>query len=176
MRRIIAPLALTAAAALLSGCVVMPDLGGVTASSPAPTATPSAEPTHGVTADSCDGGRMTINQPGDHVIGDCDELTLEGNGVDVKTGAIGTLIIRGTDIDVEAASIGAIEIAGQNNDVESRAAVGGITIAGDDNDVEVIGDIGSVTINGNENDVDASGRIGAITDNGTANDVRGAQP
>lgn len=176
MRRIIAPFALTAAAALLAGCVVMPELGGAGAASPAPTASPSAEAPQAGTTATCDGGRLTINQPGDHVIGDCDELTLEGNGVDVKAGSIGTLIIRGTDIDVEAASIGSIEIAGQNNDVESRGSVGDVTMSGDDNDIEVIGDVGSVTINGNENDVDASGRIGAVTDNGNANDVRGAQP
>ena len=177
MRRILATTVLAASALLLSGCVIMPELGG---GSPAPSATveaprPSASGAPDA-SDDCTGGTLTLNTPGNHVVGDCERLTIEGAGVKVKAGEIGTLIVRGTDNDAEAESIGRIEISGQNNDAESAAAVGSIAIAGDDNDIEVIGDIGAVVIAGNENDISAAGRIGSVADNGSNNKVVGAQP
>lgn len=173
-RMLLAPLTALASAALLAGCVVMPTLGDRDEATPMPGATAAPGPDGDMNAD-CDGGTLTITQPGDHIVGDCDRLTIEGQGIDVDAGKVGMLIIRGDDIDVDADELGGIDVSGQSNNVESRAAVGDVTIAGDSNEVEVTGDIGRVSVQGNQNEVSASGQIASITDDGNANEVRGDQ-
>lgn len=156
------------AAAALAGCVISPALPGRDDDDLRPTAT--ASPAPGSMGD-CGGGELTITEPGDHRIGDCNELVIEGNGIDVDAGMIGSLVIRGDDIDVDADGIGSIDIEGQDNDVDSRSDVGEVEIAGDRNGIDVEGSIGRVTIAGNENEIEATGGIGAADDNGDRNEI-----
>lgn len=170
-RRIPPALLLAACALTLAGCVIVPPMGAP--ATPAPTTLeepPPSEPTNGDALD-CDGGFLLIDRPGDYRIGACDEVELNGTGIDLTTGDIGTLTIRGDDNDVTAASVGTLTIQGQDNDVDADR-VGSVEIAGNDNDVDSRGDVGAVRLDGNENSVEYSGQVGAVDDRGHANEVR----
>ena len=56
-----------------------------------------------------------LDQPGEYNIGECDELTIEGQNIEVIADEVGALTIRGNDIDVDAPSIGIVRIEGQSS-------------------------------------------------------------
>src|SRR5690349_15202680 len=103
-RRLLAPVLLVPAAFALTGCVILPPVGGV---GPAPTPIPGetlipADPS------ACDGGTLRLDQPGEYRIGDCDELEIVGQDVEVIAGELGTVTIRGDRIELDATSIGSL--------------------------------------------------------------------
>ena len=123
-----------------------------------------------IPAPSCDGPAF-LNSPDTHYdLGYCEEVTVEGQGITVDAGEIGTLTIRGDDIEVDAAYIGVIDISGQANWVSSTTAIGSVDIKGDRNDVDADGDIELVVISGNDNEV-TGGTIGSSTVQGDRNTV-----
>ena len=159
-RRVVAPAVVLAAVFALSGCVILPP--GPQPEIPGETLVPG-DPV------GCD-DELLVNQPGEHRVGDCEVLTIEGQGIEVIAGDVGALVIRGDDIEVDAGSIGSVEINGQENNVEA-AAIGGVEIAGDRNEVESAGDVGSVTIGGNDNEVTFQESAGSIDDRGDRNEI-----
>ncbi|WP_166867887.1 lipoprotein [Salinibacterium sp. ZJ70] len=165
MRRILAPLVLLVTAVTLSGCIMTPNMPRGDRDDRDRDAMGPKDKTS-----ECD-GELTISQKGHHKVGDCDELTIDGDGIDVDAGEIRNLIIRGDDADIEATSIDSVDLEGQKSDVESRGDVGEIVITGDRNGIDVDGEIGTVTLNGNDNEVEATGAIGPTTDNGERNEV-----
>jgi hypothetical protein len=166
-RRLAAPVILVAAAFALTGCVILPPVGGG-GLAPEPIPGETLIPTD---PDACDGGALRIDQPGQYRIGDCDELEIEGQDVEVIAGELGTVTIRGDRIELAAASIGSLDIGGQENEVDA-ASISSVQIAGDRNDVDSSGDIGAVTIGGNDNEVNYAGQVGTVDNRGDRNEVR----
>lgn len=166
-RRLHAPIVLVATALVLTGCVILPPVpGGGSAPTPIPGET--LIPTD---PDACDGGTLRLDQPGEYRIGDCDELVIEGQRIEVIAGALGAVTIRGDDNELDAGTIGSLEIQGQQNEVDA-ASLGSVDISGDRNDVDSTGDIGAVTLVGNDNEVNYAGQAGTLDDRGDRNEVR----
>jgi hypothetical protein len=160
MRRLLV-LPVLASVMLLAGCIVVP-IGG--------SDDRTDDDRVDIPAPSCD-EPVLLNSPNTHYdLGNCDQVTVEGQGISVEASDIGTLTIRGDDIEVDAASIGVIEIGGQANSVSIDGAIGSVDIKGDRNDVEADGDIGVVLIGGNDNEVTGAA-VGSSTVNGDRNVV-----
>ncbi|ANJ26446.1 DUF3060 domain-containing protein [Agromyces aureus] len=104
------------------------------------------------------------------VAGDCAEVVVRGDDLDVRMGATTSLSIEGRDNDVESSSeFGAVTIKGDDNDVEART-IASISIAGNDNSVEA-DTVGSVEIAGNDNDVEAGNDPQPVRVSGEGNRV-----
>ncbi|MET4157498.1 DUF3060 domain-containing protein [Agromyces sp. PvR057] len=88
------------------------------------------------------------------IVGDCAEVIVRGNGLDVRMGATTALSIDGRANEVDSGSgVGAVTIKGDDNDVEATT-IASIVIAGNDNDLEAE-TVGSVEIKGDDNGVEA---------------------
>jgi hypothetical protein len=88
-----------------------------------------------IPAPSCDGPAF-LNSPDTHYdLGYCEEVTVEGQGITVDAGEIGTLTIRGDDIEVDATYIGELSIEGNQN-VVTADSIGTSQVNGEDNVVE----------------------------------------
>lgn len=164
--RLLAPVILAAAAFVLSGCVVLPPFGGGPGSTPIP-----GETLIPVDPDACDSGTLRLDQPGEYRIGDCDELEIAGQGIEVIAGELGTVTLRGDSIELAASLIASLSIEGQENEVDATA-IGSVDIRGDRNEVDSSGDVGAVTIAGNHNEVSYAGQVGAVDDSGDRNEVQ----
>jgi len=118
---------------------------------------------------------VVLNMPDvDYVVtGDCDSVTIEGEGVDATIVATKSLVVRGNDNDVQALELGSILVNGQGNSVEVTVTsqITKIEIAGNDNDIETLGSIIDIVFNGSDNEVDYIGNVDKLADNGSNNRV-----
>ncbi|GAA1837382.1 DUF3060 domain-containing protein [Agromyces salentinus] len=97
-------------------------------------------------------------------------ITLDGERVEYDvTGDCAEVIVRGNDLDVRMASSTSLRIEGRDNDVESSGDLGAVEIAGDENDVEAR-TIASIDVQGNGNDLDAR-NVGSVEISGDDNSV-----
>jgi hypothetical protein len=97
-------------------------------------------------------------------------ITLDGERVDYDVaGDCAEVIVRGNDLDVRMASSTSLRIEGRDNDVESSGDLGAVEIAGDENDVEAVV-IASIDVQGNGNDLDAR-NVGSVEIAGNDNHV-----
>jgi hypothetical protein len=97
-------------------------------------------------------------------------VTLDGDRVDYDiTGDCAEVIVRGNDLDVRMASSTSLRIEGRDNDIESSGDLGAVEIAGDENDVEAR-TIASIDVQGNGNDLDAR-NVGSVEIAGDDNSV-----
>lgn len=161
-RHALGPLLAVPLVAMLAGCLPLPPLPGI-----APERTPIGATSVPVPTGDC----LVVDQPAVQLFGDCRELVVEGQGLDIDVGIVGTLVIRGDRNEVDAREIGSLTIEGQDNEVDVDRDLGTLEIRGDRNEVEVDGQIGTVRIAGNENEVDADRGIGAIDDEGDRNRI-----
>ncbi|MFF2372587.1 DUF3060 domain-containing protein [Agromyces sp. NPDC058110] len=104
------------------------------------------------------------------VTGDCAEVIVRGDDLEVRMAAATALSVEGRDNDVESSSdLGAVTVKGNENDVEART-IASITIAGNDNSLEA-GTIGSVEITGDDNDVESDNDPQPVRVSGNGNSV-----
>lgn len=119
-----------------------------------------------------DSARVTLDgQRVDYdVVGDCAEVIVRGDDLDVRLAAATELSIEGRDNDVESTSdLGAVAVKGNGNDVEART-IAPISVAGDDNSLEA-DTVGSVEIAGDDNDVEAGNDPQPVRVSGNGNTV-----
>jgi len=167
--RITAPVIIALAAVTLSGCVTIVAPAS-TQAPPTPTPTVSATPDDGVLVE-CE-GELVIDQPGEYAVGgDCEALSVQGQGIEVRIGDVGTVTINGDDNEIEASAVDLVQISGQSNEI-TATDVGTLDIRGDRNEAEFSADLGSLVIAGNDNEVGANA-IGQTSDSGDRNRVTG---
>jgi hypothetical protein len=180
-RSALAPALLVAAgllAAALAGCTpIGVVLGGSTPRDsagrspvPQPSATPvtPARPTVGAAG-------CTLSAPGAYQVADCDLLLVQGDGITVTAGTVGSVRIMGDHDQVLADAAPGLRIEGQDDQVVAGGDIGGLTILGDRNIVTSAGRVGSGAVHGNGNTVTAADGVGDVTDDGTGNTI-GAAP
>ncbi|WP_157413430.1 hypothetical protein [Agromyces allii] len=104
------------------------------------------------------------------VVGDCAEVIVRGDDLDVRMAASTSLSVEGRDNDIESsAGLGAVTVKGDENGVEART-IASISIAGNDNDLEA-DIVGSVEIAGDENSVEAGNDPQPVRVSGSGNSV-----
>lgn len=155
---------------------------GPSSASPAAPADPSPSASltwvtlpAGTTTDCASGAGYTITGAGEfQLTGECELVSIAGDRAEVTGGGrIVRLSIQGQGNEVETGAVGQIKIAGDRNEVTARE-VTGVQVAGQANEVDA-STIDAVVLNGDRNEVDGGTRIGSLTINGNDNEVEAQQ-